>query len=363
VTARAVSPGPEIEFDSKARALRIRDPRLIKASQIAFCHRLLEAATRRPGISKAEIDIDAASCRIEFGRGAATAQKMADAFADCVREAAASASNLDHTLWNGHSADSLTLTAYPLSGDVSLWETRQAAPGQIQVRHQSPGEDRERLAKLAGEISRLGEVERCAVLPQWQGLTIDLRRKNGDLNGFLDEAQRSLEHLLAAGAPQPPAEGQSTRSPGDAVVDLASGPKRAMYFILAGGAFAMTLVGLVLPGIPTVPFLLATSYFLARSSRRLNRRLNESIFFGSILAEWREHGALSRASKAKLLALTAVIVSVAIFVGPLSLFGIVFVLLVSSLSVFGIIRLPSLSEGGRTRTSSDLPSRLALSAP
>ena len=38
----------------------------------------------------------------------------------------------------------------------------------------------------------------------------------------------------------------------------------------------MTFVGLVVPGIPTVPFLLASSYYLARSSRTLHKRLLES---------------------------------------------------------------------------------------
>ena len=33
-----------------------------------------------------------------------------------------------------------------------------------------------------------------------------------------------------------------------------------MYMALAGGAFSITLVGLVVPGIPTVPILLATSF-------------------------------------------------------------------------------------------------------
>ena len=32
----------------------------------------------------------------------------------------------------------------------------------------------------------------------------------------------------------------------------------------AGGRFVMSGVGLVTPGIPTVPFVLATSYFLAK---------------------------------------------------------------------------------------------------
>ena len=78
-----------------------------------------------------------------------------------------------------------------------------------------------------------------------------------------------------------------------------------MYLALAGGSFAMTLVGLVVPGIPTVPFLLTTSYYLARSSRRLDERLRRTPLFGPILVEWERRHGLSRSSKLKLMGLTA----------------------------------------------------------
>ena len=64
------------------------DARIINAGQRAFCRRLLEAAARRPGISKAEVDLADACCRIEFAGQTASSQKMADFFADCVQEAA-----------------------------------------------------------------------------------------------------------------------------------------------------------------------------------------------------------------------------------------------------------------------------------
>ena len=76
---------------------------------------------------------------------------------------------------------------------------------------------------------------------------------------------------------------------------------------MAGGAFTLTLVGLVVPGVPSVPFLLATSYYLARSSPRLNERLRRTAFFGPILQEWEGHDALSLTSKGKLIGLTATI--------------------------------------------------------
>ena len=133
--------------------------------------------------------------------------------------------------------------------------------------------------------------------------------------------------------------------------EVATGPKRLLYLALAGGSFMMTLVGLVVPGIPTVPFLLATSYFLARSSRWLDEKLRESVFFGSIVTEWEQHRALGRQSKAKLMALSGAIVLVAIILSPLSPLGDHSLLLVSSLSVYGVYRLPGLEEGPRATVS------------
>ena len=44
----------------------------------------------------------------------------------------------------------------------------------------------------------------------------------------------------------------------------------------AGGCFVMSIVGVITPGIPTVPFVLATGYFLARSSPGLHQRFRNS---------------------------------------------------------------------------------------
>ena len=57
---------PDVDFDTQARTIKVCDARLINATQRAFCRRLLEAAARRPGIGKAEVDLASASCRIEF---------------------------------------------------------------------------------------------------------------------------------------------------------------------------------------------------------------------------------------------------------------------------------------------------------
>ena len=147
------------------------------------------------------------------------------------------------------------------------------------------------------------------------------------------------------------------------MTQVATGPARWLYLALGGGALVMTVVGLIVPGIPTVPFLLLSSYGFARSSPRMNRRLRETKFFGPILIEWEQHGGLSRASKKKLIGLTGVIILLAVILAPLSPLGLVLILVFSSLSIFGLSRLPSIPDDASTDIPSRQSPRLALPAP
>ena len=118
-----------------------------------------------------------------------------------------------------------------------------------------------------------------------------------------------------------------------------------MFLSMAGGSFAMTILALAVPGMPTVPFLLATSYYLARSSPRLDDRLRHSLFFGPILQEWELRGGLTRASKGKLAGLTIAIIGVTVLFAGLTSVTLVLIVLISSLSIYGIARMPELPEG------------------
>jgi uncharacterized membrane protein YbaN (DUF454 family) len=177
----------------------------------------------------------------------------------------------------------------------------------------------------------------------------------------MDEAERSFEQLLADEAKRSEVDLHPGMRAPNGDFEVATGVKRLLYLALAGGMFLLTVVGLIVPGIPTVPFLLATSYFLARSSRWLDEKLRESIFFGSIVTEWERHRALGPQSKAKLMALSAAVVLAALILSPLSPLGLIALALVSSLSVYGVYRLPGLPEEPRARVLRGAP-RLALPA-
>ncbi len=62
-------------------------------------------------------------------------------------------------------------------------------------------------------------------------------------------------------------------------------------------ALALGLVGLFLPVLPTVPFLLVALWAFSRSSERLHRWLITHPHLGPPLIAWQRHGAISRRSK------------------------------------------------------------------
>jgi uncharacterized membrane protein YbaN (DUF454 family) len=72
---------------------------------------------------------------------------------------------------------------------------------------------------------------------------------------------------------------------------------RLLASILAYIFLALAIVGVFLPGLPTVPFLLLTAWFAARGSDRLHNWLYAHPHLGKLLIDWEQHGAVSRTSK------------------------------------------------------------------
>ncbi|MEZ5714534.1 MAG: YbaN family protein [Paracoccaceae bacterium] len=53
------------------------------------------------------------------------------------------------------------------------------------------------------------------------------------------------------------------------------------------------LIGIVLPLLPTVPFMLLAAFFFARSSERLHNWLITHPTFGPPIVDWNERGAIN----------------------------------------------------------------------
>jgi uncharacterized membrane protein YbaN (DUF454 family) len=73
---------------------------------------------------------------------------------------------------------------------------------------------------------------------------------------------------------------------------------RIVYFCLGWVMVALGVIGLIMPLMPGVVFLIVAAWCFARSSPRLEAWLLEHPKFGKPLRDWRVAGAIPRSAKA-----------------------------------------------------------------
>jgi uncharacterized membrane protein YbaN (DUF454 family) len=359
-----VAGGTQIEIDARAQSILLRDDRVFQPGQRAFCLRMMEAIAEQLDISKAQIDFSSATCRIDFSESPRTPLDLANAFAQVVRNVIASPAAADPPRWLGPPEDLGVLTAYRFEQHASVWHVTARKPGEVRMGHQWMAQGYEQRSLLAAALSCLDGLAQCRASRWSPALTIRCRPESPLANSLVDEAERTWEALFAVKSTSSDAL-VPLGSPGGIAPVVATGPRRALNLMLAGGCLALTVVALLVPGLPTVPFLLATSYYLARSSPRLDAILRRTRFIGPIISEWDRYHGLSWSSKRNLIGLTVVIVLVTLALMPYSPWALVAMLIVSALCVRSVTRLPGLPAASNTEALLSGPSRplLALTGP
>lgn len=93
--------------------------------------------------------------------------------------------------------------------------------------------------------------------------------------------------------------------------------KRGLFLLLGLTALVLGLVGIVLPILPTVPFILLAAFCFARSSERLHHWLMTHPWFADALAQWQEQRAMRKGLKRKAMIVSALSFSLSIIVVPI----------------------------------------------
>lgn len=78
---------------------------------------------------------------------------------------------------------------------------------------------------------------------------------------------------------------------------------RLMWNVLGGAALLLAIIGIALPVMPTVPFLLVAAWAFSKSSPQLRQRILQHPVYGPPVRAWQERGAVGR--RAKLYAVAA----------------------------------------------------------
>lgn len=108
---------------------------------------------------------------------------------------------------------------------------------------------------------------------------------------------------------------------------------RWLYSGLGIVFFALGLVGMLLPVLPTVPFWLASAACFLRGSRRLYRWLMTHPRYGSYIYMYREARALTPRSKATALITLWVGIAVSVYLVPLWPVQVLIVLIAAAVTV------------------------------
>ncbi|MEI2431655.1 YbaN family protein [Lysobacter yananisis] len=117
----------------------------------------------------------------------------------------------------------------------------------------------------------------------------------------------------AAGpAPTPPSATEAAPTPPPARPSRF----RWAWWLLAYASLGLGIVGIVVPGLPTVPFVLLSAYAAARGSQRLHARLLAHRQFGPMIRDWQAHGAVSRRAKRLAVSMMALCAAIMFLTSP-----------------------------------------------
>ena len=90
---------------------------------------------------------------------------------------------------------------------------------------------------------------------------------------------------------------------------------RIIWLIFGLIALGLGCLGVVLPLLPTVPFILLAAFCFAKSSNRLHGWLLSHPLFGKMIQDWRQSGAISTKAKKMATISIALVFAISVITG------------------------------------------------
>jgi len=119
-----------------------------------------------------------------------------------------------------------------------------------------------------------------------------------------------------------------------------SGLRRMCGIIGAGICLVLGVLGMFLPLLPATPFILLASYLLCRCSPRLHSRFRTWRLFSQLLTDWEDRGGIRKDVRLRAIVLAVMCSSVTLYFGNLSVSLMSIVILLLSIGLFVIFRVP-----------------------
>ncbi|MGZ9898626.1 YbaN family protein [Shewanella gaetbuli] len=119
--------------------------------------------------------------------------------------------------------------------------------------------------------------------------------------------------------------------------------KRGLFLLIGLTSVTLGTIGIVVPLLPTVPFILLAAYCFARSSDRLHNWLMTHPWFSEALNNWQTKRALSKKLKKRAMIMTTLSFVVSIMIVPLVWVKVMLFSMLCGLLLF-LWRIPDLTE-------------------
>ncbi|WP_213715611.1 DUF454 family protein [Cedecea lapagei] len=124
--------------------------------------------------------------------------------------------------------------------------------------------------------------------------------------------------------------------------------KRLILLIIGWLAVVLATLGVILPLLPTTPFLLLAAWCFARSSPRFHHWLLYRSWFGSYLRYWQTHRAMPRGAKPKAILFILATFALSLWLVKIVWVRILLLVILCALLIF-MWRIPVVDEAQQKR--------------
>jgi uncharacterized membrane protein YbaN (DUF454 family) len=90
--------------------------------------------------------------------------------------------------------------------------------------------------------------------------------------------------------------------------------KTGFLYLLGSISLFLGILGMILPILPTTPFLILSAYFFSKSSSKIHNWILSRPYFGKIIGDWEKHGIITKKAKTQAMIAIFLLFGVSIFI-------------------------------------------------
>ena len=331
IPEEAVEETSRMEWVESLGLFVLFDSRVLQRQNREFCVRMVDCMARSRKARLTHVDLDRHELVVQFTDPNTSRATAAAILGEAIRLASIPVKRKtgpgENSNWTGFTAFSAE------SGPITHWFSRELSRKKMRLFGSLLNDSETSPAELRNLIPSLKSARR-----QWfgNGITISYNEKTTrplDLVASIDTVCRlESAHILPENDQNPLASLTLSR--------------RVWHIGMAGFSLVGAVVGLVVPGIPTVPFVLLSSYHLARGSSRMNHIFLAMPLFGSLARDWSDGRYIRPRNKFLLIIITLGIVGTTILFVQVTAWLIFTMGAVFAITTISILTTPGYSQAG-----------------